>query len=849
MQNSRRPLVLSTLLAIGLCFAYLFSTNGHESRDADRSLHSTEATPSEGLAELEQTENPMGPGRTAIEELTPDPQPEPNPNTILLRGRCILGGSQQPLAQCSAQTKREPSSAGASNPESDPTSSAITGADGVFELEVPILSDHEDVVLQLARTGFVTREARWKRPKTGAEFDVGDIEIDRAIQVTGKVTFPDGEPVIDARILFANVALTGQAKVEPARMLRTRTDAIGGFQLEEPAFFGEWYPRVEGSGALLEPQMVVLTEEDHPDYRIHLIVERPDPKVSITGMCVDESGRAMSQVHVSAAGDGFRGQGWSREDGTVTIPRAGPTPQVGKVSLWASDEDLEYEQVLPAPKADHKWGDRNVRFVLRRLATQHVQVVDERGEPVSKFSLFAFSNRDDRPSRYRHLSMHGQHADGRVKLTRLKNGDNSLLVVPKATGLGPTSMVPFTADSSIPPQGLTVTVPDLATLDVQVRDASGAPVAGSRVELLQSIIGVAPKVTSDVVDVADCDQSQYSPYFARQTEAQCDTAGTAHLLVSPGTWFLRVSGASHMRLIQEVQVSKGHTSIPVTVQAGGSLSGKVSPLAAIKTLQLLSPGDSKPVSVELREKIYTDPVIASIQPDGTYSVAGVTPGKYKVSLRYWMKTSTVTDGWIKVPIADMELESGQHKELMIDAKACLPGQVSGHFYVDGKPLKDKHCFVKRRDPSPNIMLRIATDSEGHFEASIPPGTYSYSITLEAIPGPGWVMMTIPGEWPLEAGGTRKTTHNIELRTVRVQVLDESGKALANQDMNTVAPDFHRPGPMRTDDSGWVTVSPAPLSAFHLVTTIGEVKHKLGPIDLPPGQTNGDVTIRVGEDGD
>ncbi|MCP5021542.1 MAG: hypothetical protein GY930_07170 [bacterium] len=82
MQNSRRPLVLSTLLAIGLCFAYLFSTNGHESRDADRSLHSTEATPSEGLAELEQTENPMGPGRTAIEELTPDPQPEPNPNTI-----------------------------------------------------------------------------------------------------------------------------------------------------------------------------------------------------------------------------------------------------------------------------------------------------------------------------------------------------------------------------------------------------------------------------------------------------------------------------------------------------------------------------------------------------------------------------------------------------------------------------------------------------------------------------------------------------------------------------------------------------------------------------------------------
>lgn len=87
MQNSRRPLVLSVLLTIGLCIAYLFSTNSPKETEADRSLHSTQATPGEGQAELEQTEHGMEPGRTAIEELASESQPEPSPTTILVRGR------------------------------------------------------------------------------------------------------------------------------------------------------------------------------------------------------------------------------------------------------------------------------------------------------------------------------------------------------------------------------------------------------------------------------------------------------------------------------------------------------------------------------------------------------------------------------------------------------------------------------------------------------------------------------------------------------------------------------------------------------------------------------------------
>ncbi len=845
MQTHRRFLIISAVLTIGLCLAYLASTAKQDAQ-ADAPLSAKPAEPNSGQTELTQPQRIETNERATLETADEQVDPKLDSKTLLLRGRCLSGGSKQPLAGCSARTRRETPS---SSPEApwagtESTATTSTSADGIFELQVPLHTDHENVALQLTKNGFVSRIARWKRPSVGSVIDVGDIELDPSIQVTGKVTYPDGEPVMDVGILFANVALTGQAKVEPERMLRTKSDAAGGFRLPAPAFFGEWYPRVEGSGALIEPQMVVLTQEHHPDYDIHLIVERPDPELSINGTCVDESGRSMAQIQVSAAGDGFRGQGWSRADGTVTIPRGGPTPQRGKLFLRAYDKDREYEHVLPTSDAEIQWGDDDIQFVLRRLAKQFVHVVDNKGESISEFSLFAFDNQDGRPARYPHLSQHGEHPDGRIKLDRLKNGENFVLVVPKEPGLGPTNLVPFIADSSISPGTLTVTVPDLSSLDVQIHDPSGAPVNGSRVELLQSILGVDPKVTSEAVDVGDCDRSRYSPRFVRHAEGLSDANGTAHVLASPGTWFLRISGASHMPLMQKIQVLEGHTTIPVTVQAGASLTGKVSPISALESLAQLAPDEAKPVTVELRVYNYSSPILATVQPDGTFSFGGITPDKYKVSLRYWMHTSTVTEGWRKVPIAEIELSEGQHEDLVIDAQACLPGQISGHIFVNGEPLKDKHCFARRVEPRPNIMLRFATDSEGHFEANIPPGIYSYSITLEAIPGPGWVMMTLFEQWSLDPGGSRETSHNIELRTIRVQVLSESGTPLANQDLQLTAPGFRSPGPFHTNESGWVTIGPAPLSAFHLTATIDGEKRRIGPIDLPPGQTAGDVTIRM-----
>ncbi len=232
-------------------------------------------------------------------------------HSFVLRGRCMRGDSETPLAGCRVQARREGFATDADTPwaAAQTTAEMVTGVGGVFELIVPKESLREDAGLQLAKSGYVPREARWKRPASGAVIELGDIAMDLAIQVTGKVTHPDGEPVMDVGILFANIAVTGQTKVDPERMLRTRTDNSGRFRLDAPAFFGEWYPRVEGSGAMLEPQMVVLGEAEHPDYNIHITVEKPDPQFSITGQCVDEAGQALSGICLSANGVASQAKG------------------------------------------------------------------------------------------------------------------------------------------------------------------------------------------------------------------------------------------------------------------------------------------------------------------------------------------------------------------------------------------------------------------------------------------------------------------------------------------------------------------------------------------------------------
>lgn len=854
MQNRRLLGVLLGLIIVILCLAK-FLPGDQSGLGVDDSLSVESSAGAAVVANLQGPESTAGGTRDLVGAAGESNGEEEEASTgdgemrgFIVKGRCVHAGSGAPLAACDVRLRREPTATDTRAPWKDlePTSWVVTGLDGVFELQVEDASIPRRTALRIARDGFAPRLADWKRPKAAEVIDVGDIALDRAVQVTGLVTHPDGQPVADVGILFANIALTGQTLVEPERMLRTRTDGAGRFELDDPAFFGEWYPRVEGSGAMLEPQMVVLGESEYPDYNIHITVEKPDPAYSISGTCVDETGQVMAGVNISAAGGGYRGQGWSREDGTFQVPRGGPAQMRGEVSLSVTDDGRAYEQVLPESGAKFAWGDRDVQCVLRRRPQQVVRVIDGRGESVTRFSLFTFTGLYGGWVRQGRLCFHGDHAGGRVLLKGLPSGKSAVLVVPRAGDLGPSDLTSFDLDAAVPSEDLVITLPDRVTLRVELSDGAGKGVQGSRVELLTRVRGVKPSLNSKAVDIADCDLGSQTPDFARHGAGTSGASGQVEFQTTPGTRYLRIQGQSHIPMVKKVKIEGPLTVLPIKLKAGCSLGGTVGPAPALQTLAQLSPGGKDPVQVELRRKGVGPATSATVQPDGTYSVHGMKPGPYAVTLNYWMQTSTVTEGYIKVPMGEVELAVETEAHLDVDVQPHLPGRLSGRFQVQGQPVDGKHCFAKRSEPKPTQMLRFSTDSEGRFEALVPPGKYTYAITLEAQPGPGWIMMSLPGKWDLAPGAKHKSDYNIQLRTIRARILDQYGAPLANQPIGLKTNGFHSPGTKQTDKAGWITIDPAPLDEFHITTTIDDEKHTLGPVDLPPGQTSGDVTLRIGE---
>lgn len=61
----------------------------------------------------------------------------------------------------------------------------------------------------------------------------------------------------------------------------------------------------------------------------------------------------------------------------------------------------------------------------------------------------------------------------------------------------------------------------------------------------------------------------------------------------------------------------------------------------------------------------------------------------------------------------------------------------------------------------------------------------------------------------------------------------------------VVPSRHmHPGSMTTDEQGWVEIFPTPVDAFEVYVDLAGGKQQLGPINLAPGQNEGEVVLRI-----
>lgn len=837
-----RPLALLTLVGLLILISWFFlaqpaappTPNAPPPAETGNSRHASTG----GITDPNTASNrSAAPAATASEgSIDEDAAP-----TFALHGRCVLADGETPIADCSVQLRLE--TGGDKNATwIDVPTSTQSGVDGTFSLGIQHDDWTDTTAVRIHKNGFVPRTARWQCPQLGTTIDLGDVTMLRAISIAGTIVDRSGVAVEDAGMMFVYIPLTGKPSTEAESMLRTRSDAAGRFAFDVPAHPGEWYVGVEGTGALVAPRSIKLATESSFDLKV--IVERPDPTFNITGTVADASGRPLAGMRLSATGEGFIGRGRSNTQGRFTIQRAGPIPDDGKAGTLLSvrDPDTHYERVSPQATARLPWGKDGVAVIMRERAGQNIRIVDELGQPVRAYTLFAFRGKS-RLGLLKSKTQRGLHEDGRCRLQGLQEGPHAVVVVPRDESLATTTTIPFAVVPLAESPELLVTVKRTVPTTIKVVGSNGDAIANSTIELLQSFGNEPPTATTNAPTLRTCDQPRTPPAHAVLTTGTTDASGATILQTPPGSWHVRVTGTHHLCHVQTMVAAAPTTLLQIMVQPAAVLTGRVQPPEAFAQLRELAEGKD-PVAVIVKPHDQKALPAVAVAEDGTFTVGGLESGLHKLSLRYWLRTGSVRADNVKLAVADVTVQAGEATECNIDAKSLLPGTVTGRIVAGGEPLANVHCFLRRNGPGSFLHLRIDTDSDGRFTGLVPAGDYGFSMTYPAQPGPGWLSIVLPDEWQLAPGQTHTIDFDVPLRRVLLRVIDADKTPIPGTRVRIVRKGYSLPGGLKTNERGEVEVFPAPLDAFQVEVSIDGKKRRLGPFDLPPGTTNGTIVVPV-----
>jgi len=767
------------------------------------------------------------------------------PPTFVVRGRCVTAVREAPLADCVVSARREVTAGDRDAAWTAAHEAVVTGDDGAFEVSLAHDEWNDSIAVRITRDGFVARTGRFPRPDPGAEVELGDVVMLPAIDVDGELVDEQGAPIANAGLMFVHIVLAGDAPTETDTMLRARSDAAGRFAFDGRAHPGEWYVGVEDSGALIAPRSVKLTDDD-ARHHLRIVVERPDPKLAITGAIVDEAGRALPGMRVSATGEGFFGRCTSDERGRFQVHRAGPAPNRGErgVELLVLDPRDDLERVRPEKGARFAWGARDVDVVMRRRTAQPVRVVDADGRPVLDYTLFVLrADGAGRRQLLRAATQRGRHADGRCAVPGLRVGPHAAIVAPRDAALANTTAVPFVVTAATNPAEHTITLPRRAPLHVAVRTAAGGAVADSEVELLLPLTGDDADERTPYEALRHADRGERARSHTVVARARTDGDGQVRFDAPVGAFTLRVRGEDHVPALQAVEVFAPTSRAEVTVAAASRITGTLQPPDALAALRRASAVGGQPVRVVVTGDDGAES-IAVVDERGGFDVRGLAPGRHDVKVRYWLRTGEVRADDVTLAVAERTLQPGERAELTVDVAALVPGTIHGRVVAGGAPLADVHCFLRRNDPGGRLTLRIATDGDGRYAGDVPPGDYTLAITYPAQPGPGWLHMVVDEPRRLAPGERQQRDFDVPLRRVRVTVLDGDDRPVEGLRLRVVREGYDLPGGLETDADGRVEIFPAPYDAFELKATIDGNRRTLGPVDLPPGVHEGDVVVRT-----
>ncbi|MBK8979893.1 MAG: sigma-70 family RNA polymerase sigma factor [Planctomycetes bacterium] len=809
------------------------------------------------------------------------PTPAPDAVVASVIGRCVDHGGA-PLGDCSIAvtvTTTAPAQQLAEKGGPRTCGTARTGADGRFELHALLADDPSADGLRFelaaARDGLVPTTGRLAALVPGEVYDLGDIVLERGARIRARLVDTDSRPLDGVRVrVQAEIPRLDRAQVSQLWSGVSAADGAVSLRDDPLLMAGAWEVTLDDAFELLSPQRLVVPA-DADVVMVTFIARRKSAAEAIVGRVVDEDGAPAGGVRVTASGDGDAiARATTAADGTFTLFRVARLATT--VSLCVPGDEM-WAPLRSAPSA---WGTRDVELVRRRATVIDLAVVDDAGQPIERFGVVVkWSNDPEFGGRIEH---EGDHPGGRLRIGGLgRGGHAALLVWPLAGshGLAAPRRLAIPDGGVVP---VDVVVPRLHLLEVSVRTASGTPVRGSTVELVQ--LDGRPLEPSTQVLVRQAvvwnfraDLERWPVPFTL-TQATTDAAGVATLLCprEPIDAGLRVTGADHVTATVEPLV-RGASDDPivVVVEQAGRIVGRVTPDGIAARFQRDLAGADHPVEpigillrpADSHEAVDPDSDAGDeVAADGTFEIAGVSPGRWEVLLTWWRpsgpgeSTSTVCEP----PLAVVTVASGATAEVELDLSPHVPAVVRGVVTVAGRPAPwaRVQLTARRRGADGKEVLEgglggVQTDADGRFAiAGMLAGDYLLTAQPSDADTGAWLAAR---DWVhVDAGTEFDTTFALEARAVRVRILARADTPVVGRGV-AVRHDAHRRAWLATtDNDGAIRVPDCGLGALRIRLLDDDVSDgptdwadasarpgvDLEPVFVDPGDTELEVARRT-----
>jgi hypothetical protein len=472
---------------------------------------------------------------------------------------------------------------------------------------------------------------------------------------------------------------------------------------------------------LRDPGLLQFDLAREPPPKLEIVVVPAEDWPPLRGTVVDEQGRPIEGAEVALVIDYVPAETDQTGDlGTFELPR--PVAATASHALVSCRHD-RYDAPADVWCA---WGTR-VRLVMRPRVPVGVRVVDDQGRDVEVAGVTAAHEQDE----HRFLSTTSPGGEESLNWVdgawrgMLCRGATRFNVQLGATAAGWNARMPQRAVIADPGLATTIVLLRHASRVVRVVIGDGAPVAGSRVQLIAPRGGEVG-LTRDVPE-PDWAVSDRGP--VELDSASTDARGEATLHGPVGTAVaVRACGPGHLpEVVAGVDLTAAQPLV-VAPAPGAHLQARIVPGRAFAELlgedkrkvRLFRPLDqgSEP---------WSGNGSLEVAADDSFAVAGAPSGAWIPVLETWPRASALVGEWHyrSEMLPGLVLVDGTNPRATIDLSQWSWCELRGRVILDGDPLVDQRVSVVEAGHRdwPRSRVDARTDLDGRFQVQVRPGRY------------------------------------------------------------------------------------------------------------------------------